>query len=112
MKPIDSTERMCVRASTTGPAICVCGRPPSGCSFSRTRFRSRHATIARTRNATANAVQKTDRANMDPGTSCLGRRFHGAQSYLKVDKQRKKRTNCKNATKGRDSQGREKADGK
>jgi len=44
-KPIDSTERMCIKGPTTGLAMCVCGSPPSGCSFSRTRFRSRHATI-------------------------------------------------------------------
>src|SRR2546428_13516840 len=64
MKPIDSTERMCVSASTTGPAMCVCGSPPSGCSFARTRFRSRHPTIARARNAIARAVQKTNRVHM------------------------------------------------
>src|SRR6266705_2335085 len=79
MKPIDSTERMCLSASTTGPAMCVCGSPPSGCSFSRTRFRSRHATIARARNAIASAVQKTDRVHI-----ASSRQPHGL-STLRTD---------------------------
>src|SRR5256885_9244905 len=64
MKPTDSTESMCVNTSATGPAMCVCGRPPRRCVFPRTRPRSLDATSASARNAIANAAQKTDRVHI------------------------------------------------